>query len=372
MGTVSLLIKPVSGLCNLNCRYCFYRPLYEKKNDALMDGDVLETLVREALSAPSCSVQFAFQGGEPTLAGLEYFRRFIAYEKKYARSGQHIEHSIQTNGVLIDDEWAAFFKESDFLVGVSIDGIQGIHDSCRPFADGRGSYQKAVDAFRLLKRKNVKANALCVVTSDVAKHAAEVYEGLKAIGAGYIQLIPCLDDFGERGCNDFSLSPDAYGVFLSELFELWYSDYVSGNYVSIRTFDDLVHLLCGRPAGSCSACGKCGQYLVIESDGSVYPCDFFVGEKYRLGSILEHGIDDLYRRSAGSEFMSKALCRPAECADCMYYAACRGGCARNMVAGENGPRNYYCSAFKCFFERAFSRLMEIASREELAGSISGT
>jgi len=331
-----------------------------------MPEELLKELVSKALAASECRVSFAFQGGEPLLAGLEFYRHFIELEKEYDPGNIVIEHSIQTNGTLIDEEWASFFKENDFLVGVSIDGTEDLHDSWRKNISGSGSFKDAVRGYQLLRRCGVEANVLCVVTKQASRRAADIYSSLKAIGAGYMQFIPCLDPPGRRGEMAYSLLPEDHALFFSELFDLWFEDYSKGRYVSIRTFDDYAHLLSGQQAGSCSASGRCGQYLAVESDGSVYPCDFYAEDRFLLGNIKTESIDQLYGKLWLSEFISKSLKRPSECSECAFFSACRGGCARDMVVSGGGPSNYYCQAFKQFFSKAFPRLMFIASNEALA------
>lgn len=368
MQAVSLLIKPASGQCNLRCRYCFYRELmsHGAPADHRMTRETLEAVVRRAFETGARQISFAFQGGEPMLAGLDFFREFIQLERRYARPGTVCEHSIQTNGTLITPQWAAFFKENDFLVGISLDGTAALHDANRVDVNGAGSFAAAERGAALLQQAGVECNALCVVTGELAKRPQQVYEGLKQMGFSYLQFIPCLDALGaERGTNPYSLTPNDYAPFLKAVFDLWYRDWEAEQYVSVRQFDDYVHLLAGLPASSCSASGWCGQYLVVEADGSTYPCDFYVLEQTRTGNVNDLEFAQILASDAQRRFEQSGHLRPGECAFCEYAAACgAGGCRRDHVFDPEGnPHNYFCPAYREFFAYAMPRLLEIAEME---------
>lgn len=293
MRNVNLLIKPASSLCNLRCRYCFYAD--EAKNRAcpsmgIMREETVELLLREAYRCVEerGAVSFAFQGGEPTLAGLDFFRRFVERARALRPPRVEISFSIQTNGTLLDEEWAAFFRQEDFLVGISLDGFPEAHNSHRVDAEGKGTWNRAVRNLALLKKHRVKVNALCVVTGQCARSPQQAYQNLKKLGFDFLQFIACLDPIGEaRGGQPWSLEPEAYGRFLCRLFDLWYRDWESGQYHSIRLFDDQIRLLLGDSGSTCATCGQCGAYFVVEGDGSVYPCDFFALDEWRLGVLAE-------------------------------------------------------------------------------------
>lgn len=370
MDTVSLLIKPASGMCNLRCRYCFYRELMSDSTteNTVMTADTLEAAVRSAFETADRHVSFAFQGGEPLLAGLDFFREFIRLEERYARRGVSYEHSIQTNGTLITPEWADFLGKNGFLIGVSVDGTEALHDSNRVDERGKGSFAAVKRGVRLLREAGAAVNALCVVTGALASQAERVYESLKSMGFEYLQFIPCMDPLGqERGRMPYSLSPSEYAQFLCELFELWYRDWASQRYVSVRQLDDCVHLLAGLPASSCAACGLCGEYIVVEADGSAYPCDFYVLEQTRTGNVNTDGFEAILSSGVQKSFISAGRVRPEECGSCAFSAACgNGGCRRDFVYDTSGkPHNYFCSAYRDFFSRALPRLNEIARLERL-------
>ena len=211
--------------------------------------------------------------------------------------------------------------------------------------------------------KGVRINILCVVTGAAARRGQSIYQSLKKLGCQYIQFIPCLDPLEEgRGSRPWSLTPEKYGKFLKTVFDLWYRDWEGGNYTSIRLFDDYVHLTAGMSASACATCGQCGRYFVVEWDGSVYPCDFFVTEEHRLGNILTDSLDTLSQSPAQAEFLEGNGYIPRFCLECPYIRLCHGGCKRDRVGGDGGG-NYYCSALREFFDYAMPRLRNMANLE---------
>lgn len=359
--TLELLIKPASGLCNLRCRYCFYHDVPVSPLE-IMSYETLETLVREAFAFGARSVSFAFQGGEPTLAGLDFFREFIRLEQEYRPEGVSSIYSIQTNGTLLDASWAVFFKKHNFLVGVSLDGPAEIHNQYRISASEKATFTQVRRAVDLLERSGVQYNILCVVTNSAARRAQAVYQYFKKQGFEYLQFIPCLDPVEhERGREPYSLTPARYADFLKTLFDLWYSDFMAGRYISIRLFDDYVRLSAGLPSGTCATSGRCGRYCVIESDGSVYPCDFYVSEEWRLGRLGEQSLSELMKSPLHEAFIEKGRIAPAECGTCEYGAVCRGGCMRDRFTANGGEHNYCCEVFREFFSYALPRIKQTAS-----------
>lgn len=367
MDSIHFLIKPASGRCNMRCRYCFYEDEKINRQQAdlgMMSLDTAELLIRRAMAEGRHHVSFAFQGGEPMLAGLPFYRAFVSLVDKHRPSGLSVSYSIQTNGTLVTAEWADFFRQSNFLVGLSLDGTRDLHDLYRLYADGKKSYSDVLAAFRLLSSRKVEANLLCVVTAQTAKKGQSVYQQMKKTGCRYLQFIPCLDPINmPRGTLSYSLSPELYARFLKTIFDLWYRDWESGNYVSIRLFDDYVHLLCGRPTGTCATCGSCGQYFTVEADGSVYPCDFFVLDPWRLGSLKDMSLTDLAQCERAKSFVHQGRGHPPACEGCRWLSLCNGGCRRDWV--DRDSRNFFCSSMKDFFAYAAPRLMTIARAERM-------
>lgn len=370
MKQINLLIKPVTGRCNLRCKYCFYYDVTGRRENvapALMNGETIEQIVEMAVHACDTGgdIWFSFQGGEPLLAGVEFYRAFINCVNQLIKPGIRVHYVIQTNGLRVDQDYVELFRQNDFLVGLSIDGFREMHDLHRMSANGGGSWKPVQKALRLLLEGQVDTNALCVVTKACARNPKKAYRSLKQMGLRYLQFIPCLDpDASTRGNMPYSLLPDEYGSFLCALFDEWYHDWQSGKYVSIRLFDDYVHLLMGMPAGMCSLNGSCGGYLAIESDGSIYPCDFFMMDRHRIGAVKEGlSLDDLLTH--GLHQMQSVLCAaiPVECASCTWKNICHGGCIRDRFSDQGNIRNYYCKSFQKFFTYAIERLRYIADCE---------
>ena len=370
MKSVNLLIKLASSLCNLRCRYCFYADEAANRAEAsmgLMTERTVEALLREAYSAVDERgfVSFAFQGGEPTVAGLPFFRGFVERARLLKPPRVEIAFSIQTNGTLLNAEWADFFAAEDVLVGVSLDGFPDLHNQHRVDAEGKATWNRITRNLEILKKRNVRVNALCVVTAQCARSPQKVYESLKKLGFEYMQFIACLDSIGEaRGSRPWSLKPEAYGRFLCQLFDLWYRDGERGNFHSIRLFDDYIHILLGDGGSTCATCGQCGSYFVVEGDGTVYPCDFYSLDEWRLGRIGEQSLTAMAECETARRFLSWGMEKPATCLSCRWRALCNGGCKNDWVQETDGARNYYCKAFRMLFEHSFERMALIARAEQ--------
>lgn len=362
MPQLQMLIKPASGMCNLRCRYCFYHDVAASRTQesfGMMSLDTLEILVKKALEYADESCSFFFQGGEPTLAGLDFYRELINLQKRYNRKGLKIQNSIQTNGWGLDEAWATFLAEHHFLTGLSVDGVKAAHDACRVTAGGEGTFAGVMAAADLFDRFGVEYNVLTVVNRRTAGKVRRIYEFYKKRGFTYLQFIACLDPLGETpGQRDYSLTPEEYGTFLIELFELWYLDLRQGNQPYIRQFENYIGILMGLPPESCEQRGICSVQYVVEADGSVYPCDFYVLDPWRMGSIRTQSFGELSRSREAAAFVERSQQPPAGCSACPYYKLCRGGCYRHRL--EDG-RNYFCPSYRMFFEAALPRMKEIAS-----------
>lgn len=369
MKFVNFLIKPASSLCNLRCQYCFYED--EGKNRAqkcmgIMRQSTVDLLLAEAFQSvdPGGTVTFSFQGGEPTLAGLDYFREFVRKARLSCPKRVQLSFAIQTNGTLLNEEWAVFFKEERFLVGISADGFKDLHNRHRTDAEGGPTWNAVIKATRLLQKHQVDINALCVVTGACARSPEKAYQELKRLGFDYIQFIACLDPIGEeRGRRPFSLTPAAYGKFLCRVFDLWYADWAAGRYHSVRLFDDYVHILLGDGAGTCATCGRCGGYFVIEADGSVYPCDFYALDAWRIGRLGEDSLPAMVQSERAEAFRAAGSRKPEECGACRWSSVCSGGCPNDWVYTDGVPHNYFCQSFARLLDHAWPRLTEIARAE---------
>ena len=370
MPHISLLVKPASSLCNMRCRYCFYADEAASRSQGslgLMTRDTAAEMIRQALAAagPSGQLTVAFQGGEPTVAGLAFFEHFVEDMTRYNTARIPVAYAFQTNGLALDEAWAAFLARNRFLVGVSVDGDKALHDEFRVDARGKGTWNRVQKNLALLQRAGVACNLLCVVTRRCARSAVRVYHALQKTGVEYLQFIPCLDPLGmERGGMPYSLLPEDYGTFLCALFDEWYRDWSSGHYTSVRLFDDYVHLAMGLPAGTCATSGSCGAYFVVEADGSVYPCDFYVLDEWKLGHLGDQPLPALAQSDRAVRFLQDGLNHPTACASCQWRQLCFGGCKRDWCDDPaGGKRNYYCSSFQRFFAHAAPRLYQVAQAE---------
>ena len=361
MPPLSILLKPASSGCNLRCAYCFYADEAKVRtvpNYGRMPEAVSHALIEKAAKAAECSITFLFQGGEPTLAGLDFFRGFVSHVKKTVPPKLAVHYAIQTNGILLDQEWCQFFKENHFLAGLSLDGSRECHDRFRLDGTGKGTYDRVRQAARQLERAGVEYNVLTVVTGYLARHIQSAFSSLCRQGFRFQQYIPCLDPLEEtRGGQEYSLSPARYEAFLKTLFDLWYRELEQGRYWSIRYFDNLLWMLEGHAPEQCSMRGCCGLQYLVEADGSVYPCDFYGLDEYRLGNIRDDAWEDLDRARESLGFVEASRRVPEKCGQCQWYPLCRNGCRRDRVleGGELG-RSYYCEAYAGFFAYALPRL----------------
>jgi len=331
-----------------------------------MSEQTLETVVRKAFVYADGCVSFMFQGGEPTLAGLDFYRLLMRFQKRYNARDLPVTNALQTNGYALDDAFAAFFAEHRFLVGVSLDGTREIHDALRKDAYGKGTYDRVLNGIACLKQHGAEYNILCVVNALVACRARQVFENLRA--HTFLQFIPCLDSLDNQS-QLYSLSPEDYGNFLIETFDLYARAFCSAHPVSVRDFDAYVGMLCGHPPGSCAQTGACAAYALVESDGGVYPCDFYVLDEHRLGDIHDTSFLRLFQAHKMQAFLESSHSVPPECGACGYYSLCRGGCRRYrepFVAGAPSL-NRFCSGYKRFFAHAGPTLRTMAMARNRMG-----
>ena len=366
MPPVNLLIKPASSNCNLRCEYCFYHSIAENRqidSYGIMDTETLEVLVKKALEYSDDICTFAFQGGEPTLAGLEFYKKLIEFVTKYNNKNVKINYAIQTNGIIIDDKWAEFLAANNFLVGLSLDGPKDIHDSHRVMPNGKGSYSRVIETVSLFNKYNVEYNILFVVTSNVARYINKIYKFFKSQGFKYLQFIPCLDPLGEQpGGYKHSLSPERYAFFLKTLFDQYYTDIKKGDTISIRYFDNIIGSAMGYKPEACGMSGICACQFVIESNGGVYPCDFYVIDEWYLGNLNKDSFEDIINSEKAQEFIEVSKYIDPNCSGCRWFHLCRGGCRRDREPFVDGKPvlNRYCPAFMEFFEYAGNRIFELA------------
>lgn len=363
MPPISVLVKPSSGNCNLRCEYCFYYDTMEKREQAsygFMTEETLEAVIRQVLDYAEGSCTIAYQGGEPTLRGLSFFEKSIELQKKYNQKQVKIFNAIQTNGYALDPAWAEFFRRNSFLVGVSLDGAPKLHDYYRKNPKGGGSFSHVMRNVELLQKNGVEFNILSVVNAKTAPHIKRSYEFYRKNHLNYLQFIACLDPLGEvPGGREYSLTPEMYGTFLMELFHLWYEDLRQDRQPYIRQLENYIGMLLGLEPESCDMRGSCGLQYVVEADGSVYPCDFYVIDRYRLGNFKTDTVERIDQVREQKRFIIDSQQKEAACADCRYRALCRGGCRRNRRA-EDGYHQYFCKSYQMFFDACLPGMVEIA------------
>lgn len=381
MPPISVLMKPSSGMCNMTCDYCFYCDETKKREQesyGFMSEETLKNVIRKTMLRAEGMISYAFQGGEPTLRGLPFFEKVVEYQRKYNRRGLQVHNALQTNALLMDEAWCRFLKENGFLVGVSLDGTKEVHDAYRHMRSGdgeRGTFERIVKNVELMERFGVDFNILTVVHKKAAQNVEEIYRFYEQRGWRYQQYIACLDPLDEpHGQSGFSLTPEEYGNFLIRLFDLWYEDWKKGKQPYIRQFENYVGILLGYPPEACDQRGCCGIQNVVEADGSVYPCDFYMLDAYRLGNFNEDRLDAIDEKRSRIGFVERSLKLDSSCKSCEFYALCRGGCQRNrdLDPAAGAYHNYFCASYRMFFTACGGRLREMAERIGHYTTSSGT
>lgn len=362
-----MLIKPAGPDCNMACTYCFYLEKSELFPDSKihrMSEGILEETVKQVLTQGEREVSFGWQGGEPTLMGLSFFRKAVEFQQQYGR-GQAVGNGLQTNGLLIDREWAEFLREYKFLIGLSLDGPEHIHNRYRLMRNGKGSWSRVVEKAKLLLDMDVATNALTVINDFSVKFPEEIYAFHKSLGLNYMQFIPCLepDPKNPSQVAPFSAPPDEYGRFLCRVFDLWLDDFDGmAATTSIRFFDSLFHPYVDLPAPECTLLKECGVYVVVEHNGDIYACDFFVSPEWRLGNIMTGKLIDMLNSSKQNRFGQLKSSLPMECRNCPWLRTCRGGCTKDRIHNPSNPElNHFCLSYKQFFEHADKRFKELAA-----------
>lgn len=296
---------------------------------------------------------------------LDFFRRAVELQQKYNNKQLIIENTIQTNGYLIDEAWAKFFAENDFLVGVSLDGPKKIHDFYRVDVQGNPTFERVMHAIGLFKQYHVDYNILSVITDASVQKASSLYHFYQRNGFAYIQLIPCMDEqtrSTEKQHNQSAVNPEAYGKFLCELFDLWYEDFMQGQTMDIRMFSNLAQMAAGYPAEECGMNGHCNCYFVVEGDGSVYPCDFYCMDAWKLGTV-KTSFQVMQESEKVKGFLAVSEKVQEKCKGCPHFNLCRGGCRRWRETGkaQELDLNYLCPAYELFFGIAVPELQSLGN-----------
>lgn len=335
-----------------------------------MTEDTLEQIIKKTLEYAERQCTIAWQGGEPTLIGLPFFQRAMELIEKYNYKKIAVHHAIQTNGYHMEENWATFFAQNHFLVGLSLDGNKSTHNAFRVTPTGDGTFFDILATKELFDRFHVDYNILTVVNSHTALKAGKIYDFYKKNNMKYLQFIPCLDPFISEepsDCKktwDFSLSADAYGHFLMELFDRWYDDALKGTQPYIRSFENYIGILAGYQPEACEQTGICGIQHVVEADGSVYPCDFYVLDEYRLGNFNTDDFATFEDKRKELRFQEISMEQALTCKPCPYFPICRGGCKRHRVPGTSDSKfekNRFCTSYQMFFAHSLDRMQKLAS-----------
>lgn len=323
MPPVSLLIKPSSSLCNMRCKYCFYSDvsnIRDIKSYGMMCKETADRLITKTLAfADSSPVCFAFQGGEPTLSGIDFFKYFVKTVNEKNKKGSKIFYGMQTNGLLIDEKWAKFFHDNNFLVGLSLDGNEKFN-SFRVDKDEKSTFDRVLKSAQILKDNKVEFNILSVLTGHSAENITEIYSFFKNQVFKYLQFIPCLRPFGDKSENEKYMTVKQYEYFLNTLFKLYAEDYISGNYISIRQFDNWVQMFRGNKPEQCGMLGHCTFQFVAEGNGNIYPCDFYCIDEWLLGNINddECTFEDMIKSKKMMSFIKESMVVDEKCKRCRY------------------------------------------------------
>lgn len=371
----SLLIKPTSADCNLRCEYCFYlgkKDLYPAVQRHRMTDAVLEHMISTFMATDQPQHSFGWQGGEPTLMGLDFFQKVTLLQNKYG-SGSSVSNGLQSNTTLIDDEFAKHLAEYNFLCGVSIDGPSEIHDHYRKYIDGRGAHAAVMAGLEALRRNKVEHNVLTLVSQSNVRRPADVYHYLCNMGVYFHQYIECVEFDDSGKLMPFAINGEEWGNFLCAIFDEWLKG--DQRKVSVRLFDSILMMMMDGVANVCSMSRTCRQYLVVEYNGDIYPCDFYVDKKLRLGNIMKNSWEELQASPIYTEFAGRKALWNAECARCEYLKYCAGCCPKNRAKRGEDPTqiSVLCDGWKQFYHHSlkeFRRLAnEIIAERELELSV---
>lgn len=392
----SVMCKPAGPICNLNCDYCYYlckEPLLGLSGLKPMAEDVLERFIRDYIQGnDAAEIVFDWQGGEPTLLGVDYFRHVVELQERHCPPSKSVVNNLQTNGMLLDEEWCDFLKRNGFLVGISIDGPRELHDAYRKAKGGQPTFDRVMASMKLMRKKGVMFNTLTVINRLNARYPLDVYRFLtREAGARLVQLIPIVEPKGfektapqhwdperlpvtgsagarpgtpESMVCDWSADPEDVGAFLCRVFDEWWNRDVGRYYVNL--FETSVAVWSGMPAQICVFGEVCGKGLALERDGNLYSCDHYVYPEYRLGNVMDRSLPEMVFSGRQAGFgLDKSDLLPATCRECKYRFACNGECPRNRFVRtpEGAPGlNYFCPAYKRFFAHADERLTRLAEQ----------
>ncbi|TAK67249.1 MAG: anaerobic sulfatase maturase [Betaproteobacteria bacterium] len=361
-----VMVKPIGAVCNLDCQYCYYlekKDLYPKRELFRLADDLLERYIVQHIGAsPTQAILFSWHGGEPTLLGLDYFRRIVELQRKHRPPAREILNGIQTNGALLDEEWCRFLAAEGFFVGLSMDGPRELHDCYRIDKHEKATHKSVQQAFRLLQRHRVHCDVLCVVHNQNVRQPTAVYRFFKDIGVRFLQFLPLVVRRGNGAVGAQTVPAEAYGAFLCTIFDEWVRHDLGR--VNIHNFDEATRPFLGMEHAVCVSRQICGNIVVLEHNGDVYSCDHFVDQEHRLGNICETPLAELLESPALLEFGRNKRARlPGYCRQCDVLVLCNGGCPKDRLArtptGEEGL-NHLCSGLKRFYTHSRPYLQKLA------------
>lgn len=361
----SLLIKPSGPDCNLICTYCFYLEKEELFGSAKhrMKEETLKEIYKQIEAQAGDYLSITWQGGEPSLMGLPFYKKSLEFHDRFTPH-KMIDYGFQTNGILLNKYWAKFFNENRFLIGLSLDGPEHIHDKYRLNAGGKGTFEQVRDCAEMLLDNDVQVNAMICVNAYSAGFPDEIYRFHKELGLNYMQFIPILEPCsGNPEVNaDYSVPADKYGSFLSRIFDLWMDDFRDGTpTTSVRNFESVFFNYAGFESPECTHQDECGTYLVIEHNGNVYPCDFFVEDELLLGNVHNDRLIEMLNSEKQKNFGMVKKKRKEVCAGCQWLAKCYGGCIKDRVKNPADRHHlYFCESYKMFYSHADGRLAKLA------------
>lgn len=365
MRYLNIMLKPASSLCNLRCKYCFYADVASHrdiKSYGLIDENSTNLILNNIFSdlEPGDRVNIAFQGGEPTLSGLSYYKFFIDAVNK-VKKDVTVTYALQTNATTLDDEWCLFLKDNRFLVGVSLDGPEQMHNMCRVNAEQKGTFKDVMVAVKKLQQYSVDFNLLMTLTNTLAKHPTQVWNFITANDFRYVQFTPCLAPFDDTGKDPYALTPQKFADFYIQIFNYWKKELDAHNYYSIKLFDDIVNLLAFRQVNACGLIGNCSSQIVVEADGSVFPCDFYTLDQWCLGNLTQENIAHIFSSPRINEFITRPRKREL-CSNCKYNRICNGACHRmqpNICYKEGAS----VCGYRKFLDATINQFLQIAQRE---------
>ena len=355
-----IIAKPVGSRCNMRCQYCYYieKGQYSSHvKQSRMSYDLLEKLIKQTIEGnPGSIVSFTWHGGEPMLAGKEFYQKVVELEKKYLPKGCKAWNNLQTNGLLMNDAWAKFLKENHFDVGISIDGDELVHDAHRKDLGGQGTYRRVQAAIHTLKHVGIEPDLLCTVNAESIKDPLQVYRSLREFDTGWIQFIPIVVPLKDGGFSKESITPEGYGRFLCTVFDEWVSHDLGR--LDVQLFAEVARIMAGGKASLCWMSETCGRVLIAEEDGSIYACDHFVDDEHRLGNLKKDKLKTLANSSRQIDFGNSKKNNLSElCKACPYLKFCGGGCLKDRYASSD--RYYLCDGLKMFFDYAIPVLTNI-------------